>query len=76
MKVTREQHKGIIEHDYHQMAFSRDTYLNELMQNQKLRGLIESKSKKRSNGCDGSERDCPTCDEINVCKELLKESKK
>ena len=34
MGLTKEQHRAIIEHDYHQLAFSRETYLDQLMQNQ------------------------------------------
>lgn len=49
------------------------TEREQILQDQKLRELVEKKSKKRSNGCDGSERDCPHCDEINVCRQLLED---
>ena len=48
---------------------------NELIENQKLRESVEEKSKKRSNGCNSYDPDCPICDEIYVCRQLLKEIK-
>lgn len=53
-----------------------EEFIKQIIQDKKLRELVERGSKKRSNGCDGSERDCPTCDEINVCRNLLEKSQK